>query len=147
MLYLKKPEQFDNPMHTVGCLVECDGKILLLRRHPDKSEGGTYCSPGGKIDREDNGNPTAAIMRELREETGIKITKADVTLLATYYVVYPGGTQNFIYHKYHVTLKVQPEVVLSQSEHTDFLWVTPIEALSLPLIFDEDNCIKLAYGI
>ncbi len=147
MLYLEKPEHFDNPMYTVGCLVECDGKILLLRRHPDKSEGGTYCSPGGKIDVGDNGSPTAAIIRELREETGIKVSEEDIELLATYYVVYPSGTQNFIYHKYHVILKSQPDVTLSISEHTDFLWVTPKEALNLPLIFDEDNCIKLAYGI
>ena len=145
MLYLEKPEQFDNPMETVGCFVECHGTILLLRRHPDKSEGGVYCSPGGKMDLEDGGDSHKAALRELFEETGIQVNPEEAKLVATFYVTYPGGTKHFIYHKYIVVLNQKPEVTLSQTEHTDFVWVTPEQALTLPLIFDEDACIKYVY--
>jgi hypothetical protein len=39
MIYNEKPENFIPDMEIVSCLVECNGKILLLHRNDHKPEG------------------------------------------------------------------------------------------------------------
>lgn len=144
MIYLEKPESFNNPMEVVGCFVEYDGKILLLERNPEKSEGSMFCTPGGKVDKED-ASREHAVARELFEETGLKINPDDFKNFTTFYVTHDHTGKHYLYHKYRLILDELPEVTLSPSEHINFTWVTPEEALALPLIFDEDNCIKHEY--
>ena len=44
-------------------------------------------------------------------------------------------------------LKEIPEITLSKNEHKAFAWCTPKEALALPLVLDEDYCMKHFYKI
>lgn len=48
-----------------------DGKIFIARRKPEKSMGGYWEFPGGKIEEAED--PEAALKRELREELGMEI--------------------------------------------------------------------------
>ncbi|UJF32651.1 (deoxy)nucleoside triphosphate pyrophosphohydrolase [Paenibacillus hexagrammi] len=47
------------------------GKLLIARRGPEKSQGGLWEFPGGKL--EEGESPEACLVRELREEMNIDI--------------------------------------------------------------------------
>ena len=59
-----------NPAPAVQALVERDGRLLLGRRAFDPSVG-LWDLPGGFL--EENEHPLDALVRELREETGLEI--------------------------------------------------------------------------
>lgn len=146
MIYLEKPELFENPLEVVGCFVEHNGKILLLERHPNKPEALTYGAPGGKVDITDPSREHS-MSRELFEETGIQVSPDNFKEKVLFYVTHDDTKRNYLYHNYRVVLDTLPEVRLNPGEHTQYVWVAPNEAMSLPLIFDEDNCIQHFYGI
>jgi 8-oxo-dGTP pyrophosphatase MutT (NUDIX family) len=144
MIYTEQPKDFVSDVEVVGCLIECDGKILLLHRHDHKPQGGEWGIPAGKMDKED-GSAIKAMIREIKEETGLTIQEEDLNFYKTFFVSYP--EKNFIYHYHSVNLKERPKIILSEKEHKDFSWVTLNEALEMPLIMDEDYCLKDYYGI
>jgi len=144
MIYNEQPKDFVSDVEVVGCLIECDGKILLLHRHDHKPQGGKWGIPAGKMDATDNDRKIATL-RELKEETGLTLNIDDLIYRKTFFVSYP--EKNFIYHYHSVNLKEMPEIILSEKEHKDFSWVTLNEALEMPLIMDEDYCLKDYYGI
>lgn len=49
-----------------------EGKVFIARRKPEKSLGGFWEFPGGKI--EEGEDPKEALARELKEELGMDIT-------------------------------------------------------------------------
>lgn len=49
-----------------------DGKVFIARRKPEKSMGGYWEFPGGKI--EEGEDPEKALIRELKEELGMEVT-------------------------------------------------------------------------
>lgn len=65
-----------NPTMVVvaAALVDCDGRVLLQQRAPDRSMAGLWEFPGGKL--EDGELPEAALVRELEEELGIQTDSA-----------------------------------------------------------------------
>ena len=146
MISLDKTPEFDTVIQCVGCFVEWDGKILFLLRNEKKSEGGKYGIPGGKIDEVDGGDPVTAIAREVFEETGIVISTQDLIHADIFYVGYEGG-RKVEYDTYKIILKEEPAVALRESEHQNFVWSSPKEALDLPLMIHGDYTIKHIYGI
>jgi len=50
MIYTNKPQGFIENIQVVACYLEHDGKILLLQRQPNKTHGGRWGLPAGKID-------------------------------------------------------------------------------------------------
>jgi len=54
---------------------------------------------------------------------------------------------DFIYHIFHEVLDELPEVSINPGEHKDFQWVEPAKTLGLPLMMDEDACIKMFFRI
>jgi ADP-ribose pyrophosphatase YjhB (NUDIX family) len=72
---------FREPKLAVGALVERDGKVLLVRRAVDPKLG-DWCLPAGYVEYDEG--PVAAVIREVREETGLVIRVND--LLAAYHV-------------------------------------------------------------
>jgi len=56
-----------------------DGKILFLKQQ--KSRGGRYTLPGGKVSRKEDIKKT--LVRELEEETGIVIEEKNLELVLT----------------------------------------------------------------
>jgi 8-oxo-dGTP pyrophosphatase MutT (NUDIX family) len=143
MIFDIEPENFVPSVEAVGCFVEYDGKILLMRRHQDKPYGGTWCVPGGKLDK--NEDMIAGIVREAREEADLNINSSSLEYIKKTYLVYP--SHHLIYHVFKVVLDTLPVIKLKLDEHTEYLWVTPVTALTMDLIPDEDYCIKQAYQI
>ncbi len=144
MIHAKQPDNFAVDMEVVGCLVECEGKIVLLHRQDHKIEGNKWDTPAGKVDKTDT-SIFGAMVRELREETGLLIKEEELNLYKTFFVSHLG--KNFLYHYFNIKLQSIPEITISKSEHKNFAWVTPQEALKMPLILDEDYCMKEYYGI
>jgi 8-oxo-dGTP pyrophosphatase MutT (NUDIX family) len=142
MLFLTTPPNFHPRFDVVGLFLEWNGSILVLRRHLDKPQGGTWGMPAGKT----NGDETLqrAMSRENAEETGIRIPENRLELAYTTYVRYPD--YDFCYHIFRHRLDgAKPEVRLNPQEHTVYDWRTPREVLELDLTRDFDACIGLCY--
>jgi len=59
---------------AAGVLVDRSGRVLIAQRPPAKHAGGAWEFPGGKLRAGET--PRAALERELREEIGIRVTRA-----------------------------------------------------------------------
>ena len=146
MIYKTQPEGFQPEFIVVGILIEFNKEIVLLRRHEGKSYPGCYGTPGGKMEPKDNNDRIVATWREALEETGIDLDKDSIESLEEYYVSHRG--KNFIYMHHRIVLDKKPdEIKISLAEHDVYIWATPEEALTLPLVEDEDFVIKEAYQI
>ena len=113
---------------STGVAVVRDGKVLVVRRHPDDFLGGVYELPGGGI--EDGESFAASVAREVLEETGLRV-EAVVGMFPGFDYSTPKKPKvrqfNFL-----VTAKSQ-DVHLSP-EHDNFVWVASdddIDALAL----------------
>lgn len=141
MIYSEKPADFKPRFEVASCFLEHDGRILLLLRQDHKPQGNTWSLPAGKV--ENGESPISAIAREMREETGYSAPVEAFTHAHTVFVTHDG--YSFPYHMFHHVLSSIPEITLEDSAHKEYRWVTPEEALSLPLMPDEDECIRLFY--
>lgn len=141
MIYEEMPGDFDSAFEVVSCFVEHNGKILLLHRQDHKPQGDTWGGPAGKIDEGEDIHE--AIRRETEEETGIFLK--DPIYFKKLFVRFP--EYDFVYHIFHEMLDELPEVKLCKTEHKDFNWISPRDALGMNLILDEDFCIKLFYDL
>lgn len=143
MIHRTRPEGFVSQFEAVGCFVEDEkGYILqLFRPESAKIEPRKFGAPGGRINKREN--PADAMVRELKEETGLTVSVSQLKLLYPVYVDY-GNDIRFTYWMFHLKLGCHPEVILS-AEHVASIWVKPVDALHLPLMKDEDACIKLFY--
>lgn len=59
-------------IRVVGAIVERDGAVFAARRNADRSAGGLWEFPGGKIEADES--PEDALRRELREELDVDIS-------------------------------------------------------------------------
>jgi len=143
MISFEPLPEFKPKFSVASCVIEHDGKVLLLRRHPMKPQGGTWCLPAGKLDAGERERDAAA--RETFEETGIVLDPEALAHRFKAFVRY--DAYDFTYDVFFVTLPSRPEPQLHEGEHVDFRWLTPEEALTLPLIQDEDVCLKKCYGL
>lgn len=116
----------------------------MLHRHNHKSQGGKWGVPAGKVDKDDKSRELALI-REIFEETGLKLKEKNINFHKTFYVVYPD--KKYLYHYYKTELDNIFGVIIEKNEHQNFIWATLEEALNLPLVMDEDYCLKDYYGI
>lgn len=139
MIYQKKPEKFNPKLEAVGCFIKCNGEILLLHRQDHRPEGNTWGLPAGKINEGEKVEDT--IVREILEETSLTIPASQINYLGKIYVRYP--TYDSIFHIFETDLKSQQGIKIDLSEHKDFKWISPENALNLELIEDLDAGIKL----
>ncbi len=101
---------------AVYCMLIYENKILLLER----KEPNVFEFPGGGI--EFGEHPKQAILREIEEETGIKISPQNLKLLCVSSCVYPSGKEQQIVILYYSRLSEKPEIKLS-AEHLDYKWI------------------------
>ncbi|MDO8591281.1 MAG: NUDIX hydrolase [bacterium] len=118
-------------------------KILLLHRHKEKSQGGKWGVPAGKIDQGEGS--LEAMIREAREETGLAIKPTQLEFFQKVFVRYPD--YDFVYHMFRVKLESEHPIVLSHKEHQAFCWASPMEALAMNLVDDLKPCIKMFYSV
>lgn len=143
MIFQDEPSDFHPKFEVVSCFIETKGEILLLHRQDHKPEGNTWGVPAGKVDP--NETISEAMTREIREETGIKISFSIMKYFGKLYVRYPNC--DFVYHTFGVQINKPQKVILNIKEHKDFKWLSPKDALNLPFVKDMDSCIKLFYNI
>ena len=59
-------------IRVVGAIVERNGAVFAARRNADRSAGGLWEFPGGKVEAGES--PEVALRRELQEELGVDIS-------------------------------------------------------------------------
>lgn len=141
MIYKQPPENFAPKFEVVSCFIESEGEVLFLLRQDYKDEGNKWGVPAGKID--DKETAREAVVREIQEETGILLPENQVAYFNKVYVRSP--QYDFVYHMFSFQIPSRPDIVLRSQEHKEFSWVLPQKALEMPLVLDEDDCIKLFY--
>ncbi|MBM7543765.1 8-oxo-dGTP diphosphatase [Weissella beninensis] len=108
---------------VVGAAIIKDHKLLAAKRSANRSLGGYWEFPGGKIEK--NENPEQALKREIFEEFGAKSTVYE-KLAGTFLQEYDFGI---------VTLKVLyadlDSQIIKTIEHDELRWVSEEEAVHL----------------
>jgi mutator protein MutT len=117
-----------NIFTIVACLVYVDGKILLLKRHPKKSQGGLWALPAGKI--EEGESEAEAIVRELAEETGIKVDGSELVYQDRYHLNAKKADEYAVV-VYRLDLARSPAIALDSKEHVDKVWKQPSEIIAM----------------
>jgi mutator protein MutT len=120
---------------TVRCIVRRPGgDVLLLRKSDDSKAAGLLEFPGGKIDP--GTDPLEAVIREVREETGIDLSASPPVACDEYRYRFEhaGTTHHRRVHVFLAELAADPgEVVVnrtrdadggSEDKHAGYVWVS-----------------------
>ena len=137
MISDEKPIDFQPKFEVVGCFIEYHNNILLLKRSPFKPQPNTYGTPGGKVKLKET--IIEAMIRETEEETSLKLSPNQLQFYKTKYVIYP--EYQYLYHMFFYQCTNEPIIKINPTEHQDYIWINPQNALLLNLIQDEDYCI------
>jgi 8-oxo-dGTP diphosphatase len=99
-------------------LLDKDGAVLIAKRPPGRPLAGLWEFPGGKVEQGEA--PEDALIRELKEELGIKIARADLAPLTFASHAYPD---------FHLLMPVylcrRWEGAIVAHEGQELLWVGP----------------------
>ena len=95
-------------------------KIFICRRKPEKSLGGYWEFPGGKIEPDENEEET--LIRELKEELDMQVEIEDYYTTSSY--DYDTFSIELIAYKC-ILLKYKSKLI----DHDKFEWVEPIKLL------------------
>ena len=111
---------------TMRGVVKEDGKILILKRHPDSTTNpNCWELPGGKVDPGEDFDK--ALIREFLEETNLEIKIEGLV----------AGVQEDFPHKRTVALVMNVEIISGEvtisDEHTDWKWATLSEIKNLEI--------------
>lgn len=107
-------------VNVAGVLFDREGRVLLCKRSLSKKVApGMWHLPGGKI--EEGETPTSAIVREFKEELGLKVSRVRETDVAH---TYPVGTE--MHQTVFVRVETTGTVVLDH-ENIDHAFVAPTD--------------------
>lgn len=114
-------EALNEAKHYVdGILVSEDERILILRRaNYMKNFGGQWGFVGGSVDKKDKNNKEA-IIREIKEETGIELTFNEQQKMKA--VRKKTHENNSTTEYWLIKLETNPDVKISR-EHSKYEWV------------------------
>lgn len=145
MIFVHAPSDFCKSADIVACFVEQGGRFLMLLRQDHKPAGNLWGLPAGKADEGEG--LRAAMCRELAEETGLSLDGPALSRPLAVCVRHQG--RDFEYHMFsaHLDGRAEPAICLNPDEHKAWRWVTPAEALALPLIHDQAACTRLFFGL
>jgi 8-oxo-dGTP diphosphatase len=128
-IYEEEPQGFTPQVQVSGCYLEVDGRLLLLQYAAGKFDAGKWGVPAGRL--ESSETPMQAAVRELAEETGIRIDAShQVRRLGSLYIRKP--SVEYIYHLFKVHIDSILAIQLS-NEHQNYQWASFEELARLPL--------------
>lgn len=113
-------------MNTVLCYLEKDGQYLMLHRNKKANDlnAGKWIGVGGKLEAGEA--PEEALVREVREETGLTLTRFHNRGLVTFV---SGDFTEYM----HLFTADQWEGTLIACDEGTLRWVAKSQVLSLPL--------------
>lgn len=112
---------------VVGTFLWYNDKFLIIQRHPDKPQGGTWGLPAGKVD-EGESDENAAV-RELQEETSVVVSSAKFMSEINYQ---HEGQQPIRFVSFESRVDAEPSITIRSQEIVDYRWVTAKECFELP---------------
>ncbi len=138
------PADFKPRFEVAACFLENDGRILLLHRLERTSQGNTWGIPGGKIEKGET--PISAVLREVKEETGIALNQDSIKPIMTLYITNTVRNKvSYVYHMFRASYTGNLAIQIDPNGHKGFTWVTPSDALTMQLMDDEPECIRMTY--
>lgn len=143
MVFKDPPEGFRPKMNVATCYLRSQDRFLFLKRGVGTDWATTWDLPGGKVD--DGETPEIAVVREIFEETGISLPTSAIRYYGQFYVRDP--KKDFTYHIFEAFLGDAPPPAQLSWEHSEGRWMTLEEAMQLPLVPGELECIDLMYGV
>lgn len=105
--------------YVVGAIIQREGSILLLRRRDDDFMGGFWELPGGKV--EPGETLEEALVREVKEETGLEVSRVDEYVGDFDYLSDSGRKSR----QFNFTVGVSSHEPVEMTEHDAYAW-TPI---------------------
>lgn len=124
---------------STGVAILRNAKILLIRRAADDFLGGVYELPGGGVD--DNETITEGAIREVKEETGLTVSK----IISIFDGFDYSTNKKPLVRQVNFLVEVDPgNVILDPSEHDEFIWVNKGNIKNLNMTNDMRKCIKEA---
>lgn len=79
------------PFVGIGCIIEREGRLLLMRRHGSHGQG-TWSTPGGYLEAGESFEDCA--VRETLEETGLDVT--DISYFGVTNDIFPEDKKHFV---------------------------------------------------
>lgn len=134
-VYTSKPDSFAPDLEVVATYIEAEGKLLIMQLSSTKKDVGLWGFPAGKV--KSGEILEEAALRELIEETGLKVEKP-LKAIGSLYIDKPGV--KFIYHLFGLELEKIEEITLSV-EHQEYRWLSFEEAIKLPLVPGEKEAL------
>lgn len=110
-----------------------NGKVLLIRRDFNKSFGGRWEVPGGKVEQGESS--LEAAIREVKEETGIKLNKVNE------FKQYTGSETGSEITAFYVQTS-DTNIKLNKGEHIEYGWFKPEEIFKLDIWKDNTSVIS-----
>ena len=113
---------------VVGAIISRDGKVLVLRRRQDDFLGGLDELPSGHVEHGES--VLAALRREVKEETGLVITRINGLVGQFDYLTGSGKKARQLNFATEVSCS---ESDITLTEHSAYSWTGPKEAQALNL--------------
>ena len=117
---------------VVECLIVRDGKVLLLKRsETSKKFPGYWIGPGGHVD--ENEDILTAAIREVEEETGVKVGDAEIKLKAIAIGNHSDRGETYLVHYFLIRLDSDQTII--DSDEGGSSWIPTKEVLTMDKVF------------